>query len=446
MSEQQERRRFLGFAASAWQKAGREGGVVLAGQLGVAFAGLFGLRLITGLADRAVFGEATLLTGAIALGRNIFVAPVTNVQVRFHAEYAAAGRLAPFSHSIERYTWRATALFGVAGALAYLLWRTLSAGGYRPLLLGALAMTLVAEGLRTVRLNWLGAERLQGRVSGWLVLEQVLSLGLGAVALVIANAINRFHTELYLAGQSSGLILAALLCGRLWFPQQPDLRSLTVDHSELKIVEKIRDYGVPFITLAIVGWLMNLGDRFAVGSLLNTEAVGSYVAAYSIASRAVMMPQGVLGGFARAIVFQAEGQGLHARAQKVFLLWTAGVVGCSAAVCAVLWLGGPWIGQLMLDPRYRAGAPELMLWVGVGHLLYGVTQVLENRLLSLGISARLIVPSVIGGLTNIGACLVLIPMLDASGAAMAKVIAFGINCALIAVTLGRAGVRQVASR
>src|SRR5881398_3500080 len=77
----------LGFALSSWKRAGREGIWVVIGQASVALAGLVGVRLLTELAPREVMGNASLLLGAVILGRNIFVAPFSNAQIRFHPEY-----------------------------------------------------------------------------------------------------------------------------------------------------------------------------------------------------------------------------------------------------------------------------------------------------------------------------------------------------------------------
>lgn len=425
-------RKFLGFAHTAWSKALKEGGTVLLGQLGVAVIGLVGLRVITGLADRAVFGEVSLLTGAISLGRNIFIAPVTNVQIRYHAEYEQRGQLNAFTALIARYAWLATLAFGGAGVLAFALWRLQADGDLRPLLLPMLALFLVADSARTVRINWLGAQRLQGRVAAWQVSDQALTLALGALGILAARQVGH-TTELYLAGQALGSLVAVGTWGFLFYPKRQTDSQPAPAREE--ILEKVRTYGAPFIMLAVVSWLMNLGDRFALGALMSADKVGSYVAAYSIASRAVTMPQGVLAGFARTILFQAEGKGLRRRGNLVFALWLVGTVLAGAAICALLGFAGDLVAAALLDERYRADAASLFVWIGVGHVLFGVTQVIENRLLSLGISRSLVIPAVAGGAANMLACFVLIPMLGPMGAAISKVVAFGTNCFMVAVVL-----------
>jgi O-antigen/teichoic acid export membrane protein len=60
-----------------------------------------------------------------------------------------------------------------------------------------------------------------------------------------------------------------------------------------------------------------------------------------------------------------------------------------------------------------------MLWVVSGYGVFGVTQVLENRLLSLGRSARLLLPQVVGAIANITLSIILIHRNGMIGAAQA---------------------------
>jgi Na+-driven multidrug efflux pump len=78
-----------------------------------------------------------------------------------------------------------------------------------------------------------------------------------------------------------------------------------------------------------------------------------------------------------------------------------------------------------------------MLWIAIGHVLFGITQVVENRLLSLGVSRSLVLPALSGALANVVASFLLIPGLGALGAGLAKTVAFGLNCILAALTLIR---------
>lgn len=408
---------------------------MLLGQLGTVIVGFVGLAVITRLADREVFGEAALFTGLIVLGRNIFIAPIFGSQIRFHPDFSAQFELRAFTRLINDFTWRATGIFALVGLLAYVGWRGFSGGEFRPLLLIALAAYLLAEALRTVRFNFLSSERRQWRVSVWQVSEMTLQLTFGAIGLLLAQRLDMPITEFYLFGQACGGITATVVSGYWFFPRldQKQNRPLTIDRRQL--LRTSMRYGLPFVPLAVVGWAMSLGDRYALGYIANAESVGTYVAAYSIASRAVMFPHSVLNGFARNILFQATGHGQHDRAHNIFLLYLIATIVTGAAVSLALWLGGEWIADAVLDSRYREGAPSLFLWIGIAHALFGVTQTIENRVLSLGASRALILPALAGAFANVIACFWLIPSLGAGGAAMSKVVSGTVGCSLVVLVL-----------
>lgn len=428
-------RALLGFSYEAWLKATREGSSVLIGQLGIAIIGFVGLRLITKLADREVFGESTLLLGVIALGRNIFVAPVTNTQLRYHAEFAQRTQLSSFTAKVAQLTRRQTIYFGLLGVPAFWAWRFTNAGGLRAVLFASLLLCLIAENARAVPVNWLTGQREQGKVAKWMVLDQLAALSFGALGLFFSRQLHLpWATELYIGGQGLAGIGVAYLLTHAWCKAwSTAAEERAVEDDEIEGLS--RRYGGPFIPLAIVSWLMTLGDRFVLGGIINTDAVGGYVAAYSIASRAVTMPQGVLGGFARTILFQAEGRGDALRARRVFRIWMAASTATGIGVTMALWLCGSTLAALVLDPRFREDATDLMVGIGAGHAIFGLTQVVENRLLSLGISRSLILPAVLGGATNILCCLILVPRMGAWGAATAKVAAFGVNLVAACVAL-----------
>ena len=433
----------FGFGRAAWKRATREGSNVLLGQLGLALAGFAGLRLITQLAERSVFGEATLVLGAVTLGRNIFVAPFTNAQLRFHSEYAGLSQLNAFTRMTSRYAWQAAGAFAAVVTLAYAGWRIHLAADARGLLLLALLLCVFADTVKSVRLNWLGAERLQGRVAVWQVTDQVLQMGAAAAGILVARAAELRVTEFYLIGQCLGSLTAAALFGYLLFPVSRSSQDLPLEDAARPLLGRVARYGLPFIPLAVVSWAMNLGDRFALGYLMDADQVGGYVAAYAIASRAVMMPQGVLTGFARSVLFEAEGRGQVERGRKVFVLWLADTAACGILISAALWFAGPWVVGLVLDKRYREGAISILLLVGVGHVLNGVTQVVENRLMSLAVPHSMVLPAMAGALANVVACFVLIPRWGAVGAATAKILSFGTNAVLVSAALLRVHGRAV---
>ncbi len=425
-------REHLGFSRASWMRAGREGAVVAAGQLAVAVAGLVGIRLLTELAPREVFGEANLLLGVVQLGRLILVAPFISAQVRFHPEYVIRGQARWFTREISRLTWLGSALFALLGLVAYSTWRWNDGGGYRPMMLAALAAYFFVDTARAIKINRLVAERRRALTAWWQGTEHWLTVFVPATALLLTAT-----TTSYLVGFAVGTALVYPVFGGWLDPPLVDREDGTPEPRK-EFSRRMFRYGLPFVPLALCGWLSSLADRYVIAGFLGTADAGLYVAAYSVASRPFLMVGAVFTNFARPILFQAESSGDARRGRQVFALWLA----TTATVCALGVLGfaflGDWVAKLLLAPAYREGSVALFVWIGLGHAMYVIVQVIESRLMSLERSRRLVVPSVSAAVANLGVSIALVPALGALGSGITKAIAFGMHLLFISVALLRA--------
>lgn len=423
----------FGFQQSSWRRARREGAWVLAAQVSVALAGMAGARILTELAPRTVFGQATLLLGAMGLGRTFFVAPITNAQIRFHPEFQSAHRLNWFTRQISRYAWMASALLAVVTLIAYTIWRGLiKSNDFRPMLAILMIAMIGIDTAKSLRSNALMADRRQARLAFWQSAEAWLVLALTAVALWFSQTAEAYLTAMALASLAS-----CIAFGILWYPSLVPDRQDDLPSSQTQFIRKILAYGLPFIPLALVGWVSNVGDRYLLGALTDTSNVGFYAVVYGLASRPFLMASGIFGSFARPILFHAESAGERTKARKIFRLWIAGVTLTGIAGVVAFWLLGKWVVWLFLAREYREGATAILVWVSVGYALIMVVQTVENRLLSMTHSKTLIVPSTLAAIANIILNLVLIPRLGVIGAAQATAGSFAVHLTLIFFALAR---------
>lgn len=427
----------LGFATRSWRNAGKEGVWVVIGQVMTAVAGLAGLRLLTELATKELIGQASMLLGAFALLRNLFLAPVGNLQLRFHPEFVASGQAGWFTRTVTHFTWFGAAGLWLSLVAGLLVWRALDPGVSLMSMLAIATLMACTEVPRSVRLNWLSAERLRGASAVWSSTEAWLAVAGAACAVAW-----RSTSETYLAGQALGVLSGLLLFGVMFFPAIPrDAQAAPADGRE-RLKSLVVSYGLPFVPLALVGWISNLGDRYILAGHLGAAEVGVYSAAYGLASRPFLMVGGVMSGFARPILFQAEGQGRSGKANRIFALW----IGITAAVSALgvflFWLLGDRVAAVFLAEQFRHKDTTMaFVWVASGYSFMNLIQVLENRLLSKGVSSRLVLPSVAGAVFNVVANLVLIPRFGLLGAAQATAATFVLQAILVA-EVSRAAVRE----
>jgi O-antigen/teichoic acid export membrane protein len=305
------------------------------------------------------------------------------------------------------------------------------AGGVRPALLAAIAGVIGLDVARTWRLGLLSAERRQMLGALWSAADTSFVAFLPAAAMALFAP----SSEAYLAGQVAGGLFALVLFGILFFPPQAQEQEAPSPEASRELLRRLVVFGLPFVGLAVMGWLSNLGERYVIGFMLSPADVGVYAAAYAIASRPVLMGGGIVFAVARPILFAAQAEQNRDKARRVFRLWMALAAIVGIGVVLLLWLFGDLVARLCLAESYRAQAREIFLWVATGHAALLVAQVIELRLLSYGRSAALLVPTCASGLLTIACSSVLLPRLGVVGAPAAKAGAFLVHLAAVAMML-----------
>jgi O-antigen/teichoic acid export membrane protein len=246
-------------------------------------------------------------------------------------------------------------------------------------------------------------------------------------------------SESYLIGQVAGIVIPLGIFGLMLYPKTAQDQPLAVKvdapsgkfleyeaqtDSVRELLNRVLHYGLPFVPLAIVSWVSNVGDRYFIGGYLGKADVGLYAAAYGLASRPFIMLGNIGAGFARPILFQAESDHNRAKARRIFFLWLTLIGATSALGVVAFGVLGTWIARLLLAAEYRESAPAIFVWVGIGYAVVNIMQILETRLMSKGATRKLIVPSTASAAANIGLNILLIPRFGPVGAAQATAATF----------------------
>jgi O-antigen/teichoic acid export membrane protein len=173
------------------------------------------------------------------------------------------------------------------------------------------------------------------------------------------------------------------------------------------------------VILALLTWILHFGNRFVLG-LHGTEIVGVFSAAFGLASKPAIVATGLISNVARPVLFNAESAGRTASARKIFLIWFGVALMAGAAVALGVLLLTPWLTRTLLAVEYRPGAEAVILWIVVGYCIYGLVNVIENRIMSFNRSASLIAPVAVGAIVTLGLNFLLIPRHGSLGAAYAS--------------------------
>jgi O-antigen/teichoic acid export membrane protein len=408
----------------------RAGAGIIVGHVAVALTGIAALRLFTELAPKEVFGEANLVVSVLAIGVQLFVSPLTATQLRYHTDAERRGEGDTFTGETLAWAFTGALALAVVLGLGAAVWWIATGDGLDPLVTALCALWLLATAVRNVFMGRLHAERRQLAYMGLLAAEAVFCAALTAAALSIAAT-----TGSYLAGQA--LAVAALVGVIGLAAPWPTWKVARLPSKGSGFLRKALVYGAPLAPVTLLGWLANLADRYVLAFLLGAGAAGQYLAPFAIASRGQALVSTALADLFRPMLFDAENRGDRLGAKRIFRTWLlANLAMSGAALCAIAVLG-EFVVQLLLAEDYRAGAVEIMVWIGLAYAIYGSTQTLENRLLSLGNSARLLVPVAMGAAANIVLSVAMIRWNGVVGAAQATCASFAIQGAITAATLYR---------
>jgi len=377
----------------------RSGVLIVVGNVLTILFRVAALRIFTHLMSAGAYGAANLVLGILALGFQLLIQPVASTQLRYHTEASRAGRGDAFTIQALRWTLAAAAVVAVLCVLGFSLWPFETGASVGAGMMAAIVFWIVGNALKTVFAVRLHAEQ---RISIYVWLRVAEA---GLVAVITSSALLFFPgAEAFVWSQAvtfAVLILATSLVAP-WPTLSAFLRVAERDSGAQPFRANLWRYGGPFLPMAGLTWLANMGDRYVLAALLGAGATGQYLAAFTIASTGFILANGAMGDLFRPKLFDAETTGAHRHANRIFAVWLAAYIGISLCGLAAIALLGRWIAWLLLAEPYRAHAVEIMLWVGFGYSLAGLVQVLTNRMFSLGRSTGLLLPVALGAFADVG--------------------------------------------
>ena len=354
----------------------REGMWVFVGQITTVIVGLTTLRVVTELIPPNVFGEASLWLGIVALLRNVFISPISNFQIRFYPKFKTQNYLQYFNSVILNYYKNAfvySIIVFIVTIYILILFKVIIIPVFFPL---ALILYYFSDILKSNYLNKLSAERKQFLFAIWTIVDAVLIFILIVIGLSVEGT-----SFSYIASQALGILLVTLV----FIPVTK--KSLTISESfqgqySGNIFSEFKKYGLPFIPMAVIVWLLTLGNRYILtlyGSLLQ---VGIFTAAFSIASRPFIFFSGITAIFFRPILFQAESEKNTIKAKSIIQVWFAVIIVISIFILIFLGFGGNLIAEIFLAKNYHSNLTVLFITIGSGFLFQSIFQVIENRFFS----------------------------------------------------------------
>lgn len=401
------------------QSSLRTHGIYIAGRLIPAAISFLAIGFYTHLVSAEEYGFYAL-TLLVAMTANLGLFQWLRVSVL---------RMAP-GETVDRAVLRATTL---AGFLALLLASAFLAGfaapwldpATRSLLGYALPLTW-ALAWSDLNLDWLRAQLAPWRYSALYFLRALLTAGLG-----IGLAACGYGGDGLLWGALVGAALPGLLFLRTCYA------GANLKQTDITLLRRMLRYGLPLAGTFLIGSLLAGLDRFLLGALAGTAAVGLYAAAYDIARNSlyVLMQSINLGAFPLAIrALEREGEAAaRYQLQHNALLLAALSFPAAAGLVAI----APALVTLFLAESYQDTALLVFAPITLATLLNGWRTFYLDQSFQLGKQTGPQLRMMLGALVlSLGLNLLLVPRFGTMGAALANVGTFA-ALALASLIWGR---------
>jgi O-antigen/teichoic acid export membrane protein len=345
--------------------------------------------LLTRDGARANAPVARLVRGALA-ARLAVVVPLGALL------YVAAGWIASDAATIAGL--HAAAVLGMVSA-AYGCFSAIlcSQPRWLPVVLGVDTAWLAVQVAGAAWIVRAGRPGRAGSVEGWL--SGAGGAG-GAVVVLIALA-----TFVQLAQVATALVLWRRVFG-----------DRIVDIGARESVKSLLRRALPFAAAGIVANLDLRAAPLMLGALSTSSAVGLFTAASKFGRFAALAPQAVFGG--ALPVLSGEFERDRASTSRVFHKIDLALLGFGALTAAVYVALAPTLLRLAYGTSFAAAAPALM-WIGVGFIPALSNSGRKIALYAAGAESVVVRWSAVALAVQVAAAAVLIPVLSATGAAVA---------------------------
>lgn len=393
----------------------------LPANLASAIASFGSVYVFTRLLGADEYGRYALMFSVMALIHTVTLAPGEAAAYRFTAQARAKGDTADHFATVRSLLLRSLIM---AGILMLVLTLTVS---HMPRYLRILPWVALLLPLNTLLQATLEAHRANQEVGRYAAIFSFKLLGGFAIGALVA-----WFTHIGAAAPFIGLVCAAaLLCAfqAPWLAKAA--RGGKADASRRRAY---LSYGLPIAAALSLDLLLSAADRFLIALFLGEAKVGAYAAGYGVADKTILLLCAWAAMAGAPLVLAAwEDEGEEAaRKQARGLVSTMLLVGLPAATGLAL-VAEP-LAEALIGEDVRAGAAKIIPWVAFAGLMNGllIHYYTEAFQLAKKTGEQALLMLVPAG-ANIGANIILIPMLGLVGAVVATIGSYLLGITIIAL-------------
>lgn len=373
------------------------------------------LPVYTRFLTTADFGLVSLASSAALLLAMTCRLGLDAAALRMHHELSTVDRRAMYTTVVVMSSLAAlsVAALGVVAGLAF-VGRDLMAGVATA---GALALAIGAlNTLQFLPSTWFRATDQTGRYLG-VALAAFGAVVVVTLALVVVVPLGAVGS---LTGQLAGAVVAAGAAAVILWRQRPWTLRWDLGREALA-------FGLPLLPHSMAGWVLNVSDRWLLGLLLGVAAVDAigFIGVYSLGYQLGYAVGLVAISFNAAWLPFLYRLGRSERASAVLRESTTLAVAGFAALAAALAILAPELVAWLAPPAWSQAA-DVAAVVAMASALNAAGLMVASGIY-LDRRTRLVpVLTMAAAAANVGANVILIPLLGIMGAAWATLIAYGV--------------------
>lgn len=190
-----------------------------------------------------------------------------------------------------------------------------------------------------------------------------------------------------------------------------------------ELLKKLYNYGLPFILILGVHWILTLSDRYMIEFLIGSREVGIYAMNYSFAQQTIMPIITIFMMAAEPIIFQKYGndtiEEVNNTLNRVFVYFLLIIFPCIVGLS----LTANDLSSIFIKADFREGFIVIPI-ISIGLLFLGVRQYLNKSLEIVNKSKEIAYISILAAVVKIIFNFILIPWIGYVGAAYATLIAY----------------------
>lgn len=222
-------------------------------------------------------------------------------------------------------------------------------------------------------------------------------------------------------GVLSGRLLGALLA--FGFLSVTMVRSVAA-RPDARLTKEVLVFAAPLVAHQLVALALTAADRFVIEAILDVSAVGLYALAYSFGSVLAILT--TVNMLIWAPKFYAQVATEPQRMGDATLYWLT--LAALVAIAAIL--VGPPVIPWVVDARYHEGISTVP-FVMAGYFFHAGFSLFALQVMHARKTGRLALVTVWAAVANVGLNYLLIPYLGIEGAALATVLAYGLEVVLV---------------